>query len=105
MSICTKQRSAPEDVANIGDTFARSAVAQRLNTGLAIETARVRFLHLLLFRSLRILFSTRRLNQLTCINELYMAIDSSGNVSEYIVFARNCSVGRMLLTDVELVSG
>ena len=34
-----------------------------------------------------------------------MAIDSGGNVSEYIVFARNCSVGRMLLTDVELVSG
>ena len=38
-------------------------------------------------------------------NERYMAIDSSGNVSEYIDFARNCSVGRMLLTDVELVSG
>ena len=32
-----------------------------------------------------------------------MAIDSGGNVSEYMVFARYCSVGRMLLTDVELV--
>ena len=34
-----------------------------------------------------------------------MAIDSGGNVSEYIVFARNCSMGRTLLTDVELVPG
>ena len=34
-----------------------------------------------------------------------MAIDNGGNVSDYIVFARNCSVGRMFITDVELVSG
>ena len=34
-----------------------------------------------------------------------MAVDIGGNVTEYIVLAHNCSVGRMLLTDVELVSG
>ena len=33
-----------------------------------------------------------------------MAIYIGGNVSECIVFVRNCSMGRMLLTDVELVS-
>ena len=34
-----------------------------------------------------------------------MAIDIGGNVSECIVFVRNCSMGRMILRDVELVSG
>ena len=62
--ICTEQRSAPKDVANIGDTFARSTVAQWLNTGLAIETARVRLLHLLLFRSLSMYCSLHE----PCIN-------------------------------------
>ena len=33
-----------------------------------------------------------------------MATHIGGNVSEYIVFVRNCSMDGMLLTDVELVA-
>ena len=42
-----------------------------------------------------------RPSSLSCINE-YLAIDSGGNVSD-LVFARNCSIARMLPGEAELV--
>ena len=47
------------------------------------------------------LFSPRCLSPISCINE-YLAIDSGGNVSD-LVFARNCSVARIVSREVDLV--
>ena len=43
-----------------------------------------------------------RSSWLSCINE-YLAIDSGGNVND-LVFARNCSIARMLPEEADLVS-
>ena len=44
-------------------------------------------------------FTSRRLSRLSCINE-YLAIDSSGNVSD-LVLARNCCLARRLPGEAE----
>ena len=66
------------------------------------ERSRVRILPLLPFQSLGMLFYPRCPSSLSCLNE-YLAIDSGGNVSDFIV-AHSCCMARMLPREVKLVS-